>query len=114
MSILKPLFDGFCLLSEGFAFSGDGDHGVMSIGEIIGLIIVGLVIGALGRLINPGRDPMGIIATIVIGVASALIVGWLVGGGILGFILAVIVAVILVSVYARFVGPRRTTAVTRL
>jgi predicted PurR-regulated permease PerM len=47
-------------------------------------------------------------------VASALLVGWLVGGGILGFILAVIVAVILVSVYARLVGPRRTTAVNRL
>src|SRR5688500_17840273 len=53
------------------------------------------------------------IATIVIGVASALIVGWLVGGGILGFILAVIVAVILVSVYARFVGPRRTRSEER-
>jgi uncharacterized membrane protein YeaQ/YmgE (transglycosylase-associated protein family) len=86
----------------------------MSIGEIIGLIIIGLIIGALGRLINPGRDPMGLIATLVIGVASALIVGWIVGGGILGFILAVVVAVILVSVYARVMGPRRTTAVDRL
>jgi uncharacterized membrane protein YeaQ/YmgE (transglycosylase-associated protein family) len=85
----------------------------MSIGEIIGLIIIGLIIGALGRLINPGRDPMGLIATLVIGVASALIVGWLVGGGILGFILAVVVAVILVSVYARVMGPRRTAAVDR-
>jgi uncharacterized membrane protein YeaQ/YmgE (transglycosylase-associated protein family) len=86
----------------------------MGIGEIIGLIIVGLIIGALGRLINPGPDPMGILMTIVIGVGSALLVGWLVGGGVLGFILAVIVAAILVSVFARFVGPRRTTAVDRL
>ena len=82
--------------------------------SIIGWLVLGLVAGALARLLVPGRDPMGIIATIVIGVASALLVGWLVGGGILGFILAVVVAVILVSVYARFVGPRRTTAVTRL
>ena len=86
----------------------------MGIGEIIGLIVVGLIIGALGRLINPGPDPMGILMTIAIGVASALIVGWLVGGGILGFILAVVVAAILVTVVARFVGPRRTTAVNRL
>jgi uncharacterized membrane protein YeaQ/YmgE (transglycosylase-associated protein family) len=82
----------------------------MSIGEIIGLIIVGLIVGALGRLIHPGPDPMGILMTIVIGIASALLVGWLVGGGILGFILAVIVAAVLVMLYARFTGPRRTTA----
>lgn len=85
----------------------------MSIGEIIGLIIAGLIVGALGRLINPGPDPMGILMTIAIGVASTIIVFWLIGG-ILGWILAVIVAAILVSVFARFVGPRRTTAVDRL
>jgi uncharacterized membrane protein YeaQ/YmgE (transglycosylase-associated protein family) len=87
----------------------------MGLGEIIGLIIVGLIVGALGRLINPGPDPMGILMTIVIGIGSALLIGWLVGGGILGFILAVIVAAVLVSVYARFAGgPRRTTAVDRI
>lgn len=83
----------------------------MSIGEIIGLIIVGLVIGALGRLLHPGPDPMGLLMTIVIGIASALLVGWLVGGGWLGFLLAIVVAVVLVALYARFAGPRRTTAV---
>jgi uncharacterized membrane protein YeaQ/YmgE (transglycosylase-associated protein family) len=80
----------------------------MGLGEIIGLIIVGLVIGALGRLFHPGSDPMGILMTIAIGIASALLVGWLVGGGILGFILAIIVAVILVSLWSRMAGPRRT------
>ncbi len=82
----------------------------MGIGEIIGLIIVGLIVGALGRLFHPGSDSMGILMTIVIGVASALLVGWLVGGGILGFILAVVVAVVLVAVWSRTVEPRRTTA----
>jgi uncharacterized membrane protein YeaQ/YmgE (transglycosylase-associated protein family) len=43
----------------------------MGIGEIIGLIIIGLIIVAIGRLINPGIDPMGVIATIVVGDASA-------------------------------------------
>ena len=86
----------------------------MSIGEIIGLIIVGLVVGALGRLVHPGPDPMGILMTIVIGIASTLLVFWLVGGGILGWILAVVVAVVLVASWSRMVGPRRTTAVGRM
>jgi uncharacterized membrane protein YeaQ/YmgE (transglycosylase-associated protein family) len=84
------------------------------IGEIIGLIVVGLIVGALGRLINPGRDPMGLLATLVIGVASMLIVGLIVESTLWSFILGVIVAVVLVSVYARVVGPRRTTAVDRI
>ena len=83
----------------------------MGIGEIIGLIVLGLIVGALGRLLHPGSDPMGLIATLVIGVASVLIVGWLIGGGILGFIVAVIVGVILVALWARLVEPRRTRAV---
>jgi uncharacterized membrane protein YeaQ/YmgE (transglycosylase-associated protein family) len=83
----------------------------MSIGEIIGLIIVGLVVGALGRLVHPGPDPMGILMTIVIGIASTLLVFWLVGGGILGWILAVVVAVVLVAIWSRMVGPRRRTVV---
>jgi uncharacterized membrane protein YeaQ/YmgE (transglycosylase-associated protein family) len=84
------------------------------IGEIIGLIVVGLIVGALGRLINPGRDPMGLLATLAIGVASMLIVGLIVESTLWSFVLGVIVAVILVSVYARLVGPRRTTAVDRI
>ena len=66
------------------------------IGRIIGLIVVGLIIGALGRLVHPGRDPMPIWLTIVIGVAAALIAG-LVIGGVLGFILAVVIAAVLVA-----------------
>ena len=84
----------------------------MGIGEIIGLIIIGLIIGALGRLFHPGPDPIGILLTIVIGIGSALLVGWLVGGGILGFILAVIVAAVLVTVVQKFLpgGDRRVRA----
>jgi uncharacterized membrane protein YeaQ/YmgE (transglycosylase-associated protein family) len=80
----------------------------MGLGEIIGLVVVGLVIGALGRLLHPGYDPMGILLTIAIGIASALLVGWLVGGGALGFILAVIVAGVLVALWSRTAGPRGT------
>ena len=76
----------------------------MSIGEIIGPIIIGLIVGALGRLFHPGVDSMGILMTIAIGIASALLVGWLVGGGILGFILAIVVAAILVAVVSNVPG----------
>ncbi len=83
----------------------------MGIGEIIGLIVLGLIVGALGRLLHPGSDPMGLVMTLVIGVASVLIVGWLIGGGVIGFIVAVVVGVVLVALWARLVEPRRTRAV---
>ncbi len=63
---------------------------------IIGLIIAGLVIGALGRLVHPGADPMPIWLTMLIGIAASLIAGLLIGGP-LGFILAVIIAAVLVG-----------------
>jgi uncharacterized membrane protein YeaQ/YmgE (transglycosylase-associated protein family) len=69
--------------------------------EIIGLIIGGLIVGALGRLINPGPDPMGWLLTIAIGIASMLVVGLLVPGWF-GWVLAVIVAAVLVTVVQRF------------
>jgi len=79
-------------------------------GEIIGLFIVGLIVGALGRLINPGPDPMGWLITIAIGVASVLIVGLLISGW-LGWILAVIVAAILVTVVQRVLPGREPRSV---
>jgi len=63
---------------------------------IIGLLISGLIIGALGRLVHPGSDPMPIWLTIVIGVAAALIAGLLIHG-VLGFILAIVIAAVLVA-----------------
>jgi uncharacterized membrane protein YeaQ/YmgE (transglycosylase-associated protein family) len=80
---------------------------------IISLLVGGLVVGALGRLLHPGRDPMSIWLTIGIGVAAMLIAGLvlrpLIGfGG--GFVTAVIVAVVIVWLYARHMGggARRT------
>ncbi len=40
---------------------------------IIGWLLIGLVAGALGKLIMPGKDPGGIIVTILIGIAGALL-----------------------------------------
>ncbi len=82
----------------------------MGIGELILLIVIGAVVGALGRLFHPGTDSMGILITIVLGIASMLIAG-LIFDGILQFIVGVIVAVILVALWSRMVEPRRTRTV---
>jgi uncharacterized membrane protein YeaQ/YmgE (transglycosylase-associated protein family) len=76
----------------------------------IWLIIVGAVVGALGRLIHPGRDPMGWIVTILIGIASLVIAGVIFESGVLEFIVGIIVAVILVALVGRFFGDRRAMA----
>jgi uncharacterized membrane protein YeaQ/YmgE (transglycosylase-associated protein family) len=79
---------------------------------IIGLIFTGLIVGALGRLAVPGRQPMGIIATIGVGVGGSLL-GGLIGNALFnrpgGFILAVLCAALIVFVIAR-VQRRQTTA----
>lgn len=80
---------------------------------IILLALTGLVVGALGRLLLPGRDPMSILETIALGIAASLIAG-LIGyyvfdkeeGG--GFLLAVICAVALVFA-VRKLRERRVT-----
>jgi uncharacterized membrane protein YeaQ/YmgE (transglycosylase-associated protein family) len=71
----------------------------------IWLIIVGAIVGALGRLFHPGRDAMGWIVTILIGIASLLIAGAIVSG-FWGFVLGVVIAVILVAIVGRFLGTR--------
>ncbi len=80
--------------------------------NIIWLVIVGLIVGALGRLVNPGRDPMGWFLTLAIGVAAVVIVGLLLDGmGFWAYVLAVIVAAILVTLVGRF-WPDRDRRVT--
>ncbi|WP_231104771.1 GlsB/YeaQ/YmgE family stress response membrane protein [Haloechinothrix halophila] len=74
---------------------------------MIGFIVAGLIIGALARLIKPGKQNLGIIATLLLGLAGSVIGGTianLVGTGdifelnVLGFIIAVVVAVLLIGV----------------
>jgi uncharacterized membrane protein YeaQ/YmgE (transglycosylase-associated protein family) len=65
------------------------------------LILVGAVVGLLGRLFHPGRDPMGFLLTIAIGVASLVIAGLVFSSGVLQFVVGIVVAVILVSIVAR-------------
>jgi uncharacterized membrane protein YeaQ/YmgE (transglycosylase-associated protein family) len=76
----------------------------------IWLIIVGAIVGALGRLFHPGVDPMGWVLTILIGIASLVIAGVIFSSGVLEFIVGIIVAVILVAIVGRFYGSRRPVA----
>jgi uncharacterized membrane protein YeaQ/YmgE (transglycosylase-associated protein family) len=73
--------------------------------HFIWFLIVGAVVGALGRLLHPGRDPMGLLLTIVIGIVAMIIAG-AISSGIWAFIIGVIVAAILVALVGRFFGSR--------
>lgn len=48
---------------------------------VIGFLIIGLIAGALARLLVPGRDPMGILGTLVIGLIGSFV------GGFLGYLI---------------------------
>ena len=73
------------------------------------LIIVGAVVGALGRLFHPGPDPMGWIVTIVLGIVS-LIIGGIIANGFWAFLIGIVIAVVLTAIYGRVIAPRTRTA----
>jgi uncharacterized membrane protein YeaQ/YmgE (transglycosylase-associated protein family) len=87
---------------------------------MIGAIILGIVAGFLGRLLMPGRDPMGFFATILLGLAGSL-VGFFIFTGLLGIgdnemfdlgglIGAVIGVMVLLFAYRQLVVARRDPA----
>ncbi len=86
---------------------------------IIGWILLGLVAGVIAKAILPGDDPGGIIVTMIIGVAGALLGGWLASllfnadpmdefFDISTWLTAIIGAIILLLIYRMVVGRRRT------
>ncbi|WP_088182365.1 GlsB/YeaQ/YmgE family stress response membrane protein [Sphingobium sp. Z007] len=81
--------------------------------DLLGWIVIGLLAGALAKLIMPGRDPGGCIVTILLGIAGALLAGFvgrLAGvyapGERAGFIAAILGAVAVLALY-RFFAARR-------
>jgi uncharacterized membrane protein YeaQ/YmgE (transglycosylase-associated protein family) len=79
------------------------------------MLIIGLVIGAIAKFIMPGKDPGGIIVTMLIGIVGALIagflgraVGWYQEGEAAGFIASVIGAILLLILYRLVIGRRVT------
>jgi uncharacterized membrane protein YeaQ/YmgE (transglycosylase-associated protein family) len=78
---------------------------------IIWTILLGLVIGVIAKLIHPGKENMGIIMTIVLGIAGSFLagiigeaIGWYKAGEGAGFIASVIVAIILLVIYGKIKG----------
>jgi uncharacterized membrane protein YeaQ/YmgE (transglycosylase-associated protein family) len=84
---------------------------------ILWTLIIGLVVGAIAKFMMPGKDPGGFIVTMLIGVAGALLAGFL--GRALGWyanpgegpgiIASIIGALLLLLLYRMFVGRRGTT-----
>ena len=93
------------------------------VGEIISAIIIGIIAGYLGRLLLPGRDPMGFVQTVLFGIGGALI-GWAIFtyvlgigdsdkfdlGGIIG---AIIGTILLLLVWRAFTSRRGGAATAR-
>ena len=83
---------------------------------MIGFIVAGLVIGALARLIKPGKQNLSLVATLLLGLAGSVIGGLvanLLGTGgvfelnVLGFVVAVVAALALVGTAEALTGSRR-------
>ncbi len=82
---------------------------------ILWMLIIGLIVGAIAKLIMPGKDPGGFIITIILGIAGAFLagflgraMGWYGEGDAAGFIASVIGAIILLIIYRMIAGRSRT------
>ena len=74
--------------------------------HLIWMLIIGLVVGGLAKLVMPGRDPGGLIVTMLLGIAGALVAGFI--GRLLGiynsgqgagFIMSILGAILLLALY---------------
>ncbi len=83
---------------------------------MIGFIVAGLVIGGLARLLKPGKQDLGLLATLLLGLAGSVIGGVVANvfgtGGIfelnvLGFVVAVVASVLLVGTAESMAGSRK-------
>jgi uncharacterized membrane protein YeaQ/YmgE (transglycosylase-associated protein family) len=87
--------------------------------HILAMLVVGLIVGALAKLFMPGKDPGGIIVTMLLGIAGSFVAGFL--GRAVGFyrdpasgpgiIASILGAMLLLFIYRLVVG-RRTRTVT--
>jgi uncharacterized membrane protein YeaQ/YmgE (transglycosylase-associated protein family) len=80
---------------------------------IIGWIVFGLIVGIVARFLMPGRDPGGFIVTILLGIAGAVVggylgqtLGWYGPGQAAGFIMSVAGAMVLLIAYRMLFGRR--------
>ena len=80
---------------------------------VIGWIIFGLIVGAIAKLLMPGRDPGGFIVTMLLGIAGALVggflgraAGWYGPNDPAGFLMSLFGAIVLLLLYRVIVGRR--------
>ena len=78
---------------------------------LISMIVVGLIVGAIAKLLMPGDDPGGIIVTMLLGIAGSIVagflgrgVGWYAPGEPASFLGSIVGAIILLAVYRMIVG----------
>jgi uncharacterized membrane protein YeaQ/YmgE (transglycosylase-associated protein family) len=85
----------------------------MTLGDVIAILVTGLIVGALGRLAVPGRDPMPLWLTVLIGIVGSFVGGVVaiaIGFGVGGvFVLSVLAATLIVIAYRRIVQKRTVT-----
>jgi uncharacterized membrane protein YeaQ/YmgE (transglycosylase-associated protein family) len=80
---------------------------------ILSTILVGLIVGAIAKLLMPGKDPGGFIITILLGIAGAFIatylgqaIGWYKAGQPAGWIMSIVGAMILLLLYRFIFKPK--------
>ena len=88
--------------------------------SILGMIVIGLLAGAVAKLLMPGRDPGGIVITMLLGIAGSFVagflgqsLGWYNEGEPAGFIASVVGAVILLAIYRMMRGRGTPTGQSR-
>ena len=82
--------------------------------SVFGWILFGLLVGVVAKLLMPGRDPGGMIVTILLGIGGALVggfigrgLGWYGEGDPVGFLMAVMGAILVLFVFRKLSGPPR-------
>ena len=82
---------------------------------ILGWIVFGLIVGVLAKLVMPGKDPGGIIVTILLGIVGAVLggyagraLGWYGPADSAGIFMSIFGAIVVLFVYRLMVGGRRT------
>lgn len=88
------------------------------IATILSALVVGLIVGALARLIMPGKQNIGVIMTTILGALGSFLGTWLTyslgynnangGWQIIPFLVGIIVAIVLIAIYVGIAGRRGT------
>jgi uncharacterized membrane protein YeaQ/YmgE (transglycosylase-associated protein family) len=98
----------------------DIGKGAEMIPTVLSALVFGLIVGALARLIMPGRQNIGLIMTVVLGALGALLGTWLTyqfgysnsngGFAIIPFLVGILVAIVLIAIYIGITGRKNNPA----